>query len=201
VSFDHLLDGCHFPGGGPASQRGRTASGTLTFGPGEKTKTVDVTISGETTLESDEAFTVNLSNPVNASVADGSATGTIQNDDKSLRPGHYAGSSSDGSALGFDVAGDGSGLTNLTFTVHASCFILGTSPDLPMTVPGPVSINADRTFSTSFSGGRPELSANGTMQGSFDASGNASGTLEGTTTVSLGGVSLPCPFSVDWSAQ
>jgi hypothetical protein len=181
------------------------ASGTLTFDPGEKAKTVDITINGETTLEPDESLTVNLSNPVNATIADGSATGTIQNDDHSPspHPGHYAGTTSNGSALGFDVAGDGSAVANLTFTVHSSCFILGTSPDLPITVPGPVSINADRSFSTSFSGGRTDLSANGTIEGSFDASGNASGALKATTTVTTDSGPFPCPFDVDltWTAQ
>jgi hypothetical protein len=162
-----------------------------------------VTINGETTLEADETFTVNLSGPVNAAIADGSATGTIQNDDKSPHAGHYAGTTSEGSALGFDVAGDGSTLANVTFTVHSRCFILGTSPELALTIPGPVSINADRTFSTTFSGGRADLSANGSIQGSFDVAGNASGTLQATTTVGLDGDSFPCPFGVDltWNAQ
>jgi hypothetical protein len=56
-------------------------SGRLTFAPGETSKTIRVAIAGDTTYETDETFTVLLSNPVNATIADGSATGTIQNDD------------------------------------------------------------------------------------------------------------------------
>ena len=54
---------------------------TLTFAPGETTKTVDVTIHGDTTVEPDETFTVQLSNPVGASIADGVGNGTIVDDD------------------------------------------------------------------------------------------------------------------------
>ncbi len=54
---------------------------TLTLAPGETTKTVDVTIHGDTTVEPDETFTVQLSNPVGAGIADGIGNGTIVNDD------------------------------------------------------------------------------------------------------------------------
>jgi hypothetical protein len=57
------------------------ASGTVTFEPGQTTKTVDVTINGDTTHETDETFTVDLSNPGNAGIGDGSGPGTITNDD------------------------------------------------------------------------------------------------------------------------
>jgi hypothetical protein len=57
------------------------ASGTLTFDPGQTAKTVDVTVNGDTTHEADETFTVDLSNPGNAGIADGSGLGTITNDD------------------------------------------------------------------------------------------------------------------------
>ncbi|MDP9299775.1 MAG: hypothetical protein M3P43_02595 [Actinomycetota bacterium] len=58
------------------------ASGTVTFNPGQMTKTVDVTVNGDTTNEADETFTVDLANPVNAGIADGSGLGTITNDDQ-----------------------------------------------------------------------------------------------------------------------
>ena len=56
-------------------------SGTLTFNAGETSKTVSVTINGDTVVEPDETFTVTLSSPTNATIATGSATGTILNDD------------------------------------------------------------------------------------------------------------------------
>jgi len=60
------------------------ASGTLTFNPGETSKTVTVNILGDKLDESDENFTLNLSNPSNANIADGQGIGTITDDDTSL---------------------------------------------------------------------------------------------------------------------
>jgi len=57
------------------------ASGTLTFAPGVTTQTITVLVNGDTALEPDEAFTVALSNPTNATIFDNSGTGTIDNDD------------------------------------------------------------------------------------------------------------------------
>jgi hypothetical protein len=56
-------------------------NGTLTFNPGDLTKTISVTINGDVTFEPDETFTVNLSNPINSGISKGIGIGTIQNDD------------------------------------------------------------------------------------------------------------------------
>jgi hypothetical protein len=56
-------------------------TGSLTFNPGETSKTIAVSITGDTTNEPDETFVVNISNPVNATVSDGQGVGTIVNDD------------------------------------------------------------------------------------------------------------------------
>jgi Calx-beta domain-containing protein len=56
-------------------------SGNATFLPGETEQTVDVTVNGDTSLEIDESFTVTLSSPVNATIADGSGSGSILNDE------------------------------------------------------------------------------------------------------------------------
>jgi CSLREA domain-containing protein len=58
-----------------------SASGTLTFAPGETTKQLTVQVKGERLFEPDEQFFVNLSNPSNATVADPQGVGTITNDD------------------------------------------------------------------------------------------------------------------------
>jgi Tol biopolymer transport system component/urease beta subunit len=59
------------------------ASGTVTFAPGETAKTVTVPVSGDTTKEPNETFTLNLSDATgNATIADGQALGTIVNDDR-----------------------------------------------------------------------------------------------------------------------
>jgi len=57
------------------------ANGTLTFAAGETSKTIQVTVKGDTAAEGNEAFTIRLANAAGATIADGSATGTLTNDD------------------------------------------------------------------------------------------------------------------------
>ena len=59
----------------------QAASGTLTFAPGEISKTATVLVNGDTTVEPNETFTVNLSGAVNGIILGGTGTGTIINDD------------------------------------------------------------------------------------------------------------------------
>ncbi|HEV2884645.1 MAG TPA: Calx-beta domain-containing protein [Pyrinomonadaceae bacterium] len=54
---------------------------TLTFNPTETSKTIDVTVNGDSLDEIDETFNVNLSNPSNATILDGQGVGTITDDD------------------------------------------------------------------------------------------------------------------------
>jgi VCBS repeat-containing protein len=56
-------------------------TGTLTFAVGETSKTISVPITGDTVDEPNETFELNLSAPVNATLADSQATGTITDDD------------------------------------------------------------------------------------------------------------------------
>ena len=58
-----------------------TQTGTITFNPGEVSKTVGVIVNGDTLVENNETFKVNLLTPVNATIADGEGIGTINNDD------------------------------------------------------------------------------------------------------------------------
>ena len=60
-------------------------SGTLTFAPGVTTQTVTVFVTGDTATEADETFRVVLASPVSATIAAGSGTGTITNDDADTR--------------------------------------------------------------------------------------------------------------------
>jgi hypothetical protein len=62
-------------------------SGTLNFAAGDTSQQFTVTVNGDTTAELDEQFFVSLSNPSNATVADGTGTGTIRNDDESVAAG------------------------------------------------------------------------------------------------------------------
>ncbi|MCK5752014.1 MAG: chitinase, partial [Mycobacterium sp.] len=60
--------------------------GTLTFAAGETVKTVSVAVTGDTMVELDEQFTLNLSAPVNAVIGDGVGVATIVNDDVDTAP-------------------------------------------------------------------------------------------------------------------
>ena len=62
------------------------ASGTLTFAPGVTTQTVNVGVTGDTTVESTETFAVTLTNPAGATLGTATATGTITNDDVATTP-------------------------------------------------------------------------------------------------------------------
>jgi hypothetical protein len=89
-----------------------TAKGlaTLTFAPGETSKTVSVDVLGDLLFEADESFALLLSNAVGGIVANPIATVTIQNDDAAPK---------------LIITGDSglegdSGLGNLIFTVSLS---------------------------------------------------------------------------------
>ena len=56
-------------------------SGTLSFAAGATTETITVAVAGDTLDEADDTFSVNLSGPVNATIADAAGTGTIIDDD------------------------------------------------------------------------------------------------------------------------
>jgi hypothetical protein len=57
------------------------ATGILEFLPGETSKPISVTVNGDTSVEPDERFTVNLSGASGARRADSQGVGTIANDD------------------------------------------------------------------------------------------------------------------------
>jgi len=54
---------------------------TLTFSPGQTSKTVSVPVKGDLLKEANETFFVNLSGAVNAAIGDAQGLGTILNDD------------------------------------------------------------------------------------------------------------------------
>ena len=88
----------------PADFTAAAGDASLTFAPGETTKTVTVPIVDDTLDEDDETFTVTLSDPTDATVAAGSATGTIADDD-------------DPPELGVEDVAASEDAGNLTFTV------------------------------------------------------------------------------------
>ncbi len=78
---------------------------SLTFSPGETSKLVFVTVNGDTLVEDHEAFTLELSSPTGATVADGSGTATLRNNDARL------------SIDDPDVEEGDSGTTSIAFTI------------------------------------------------------------------------------------
>ena len=60
------------------------AANLLTFAPGRTEAQIAVPVANDGLREGNETFTVVLSNPANATVADGAATGTIVDDDASV---------------------------------------------------------------------------------------------------------------------
>ena len=103
----------------------------VTFNPGQTSKTVTVLVNGDTTFESTETFTLNLTNPTGATIADAQGIGTITNDDTvpAISVNDVAISEGD------------SGTKTLTFTIS-----LNAASD------SPVSVTADTADSTAFAG-------------------------------------------------
>ena len=59
-----------------------------TIPEGQQTATFDVTVNGDTVVEPNETFFLNVTNVIGAVVADGQGVGTITNDDFVLTPIH-----------------------------------------------------------------------------------------------------------------
>src|SRR4029079_7954672 len=57
------------------------ASGTLTFAPGDTSKTVTTPVIGDRLPEANETFFVNLSGPTTAVITEGRGVGTILDDE------------------------------------------------------------------------------------------------------------------------
>ncbi len=92
---------------------------SLSFAPGETSKTITVLVNGDLDVEPDETFTVNLTNSVNATITNGTGTGTILNDDVcsySISPAN----------LSVNAAG---GNNTLTVTTQAGCAYTAASSD------------------------------------------------------------------------
>jgi glucose/arabinose dehydrogenase len=58
-----------------------SASGTLTFNPGQLTQPINVTVNGDLLNENSVAFNVNLTTPANATITDNQGVATISDDD------------------------------------------------------------------------------------------------------------------------
>jgi hypothetical protein len=182
-------------------------SGKLVFAPGETSKAVAVPILGDTGVEPDETFTLTLSNPVNAKLGGATATGTIKNDDVAPRSGHYAGTTSQGKPIGFDVSADGKSVSNLTFGYDLNCtevqgFTVTGTLRVPITIP----INPDFSFGANDSNGDASGKVTIAINGKLSLPGSATGTLQIALEIyNIAGVgTLHCQTGgtdVTWTAQ
>ncbi len=118
-------------------------SGTLTFNPGDLTKTVNVTINGDLLFEPDETFTVNLTSPVNTTISRGTGTCTILNDDAqggiiSFSQANYSVNESGGSiTITVNRSGDTTGPATVDYTTPDDSAALTV---LPCSTPGGVAL-------------------------------------------------------------
>lgn len=82
-------------------------SGTVTLAPGETVQNLGITVWGDTEVEGDHNFTVTLSDPVGATIADNSGVGTIIDDESapavSIEDAQVSEGDSGAAALGFTV--------------------------------------------------------------------------------------------------
>ncbi|HYK03818.1 MAG TPA: Calx-beta domain-containing protein [Thermoanaerobaculia bacterium] len=124
-------------------------SGTVTFGPGVTSRSVTVDVTGDTTFEADEDFFVNLTDPVNASIGDTQAAGTIANDDgqPEISIGSRTLAEGDGGTTNFVFDVTLSNASDTTVTVDfTTADDSATSPDDYATTPGTLTFDPGETL-------------------------------------------------------
>ena len=80
-----------------------TSTGSLTFAPGETSRTVSVALRDDVTDEPDETFYLQLRSPVNATVVTGTGTGTIRDNDAEPSLSVTGGSGEEGGTVAFEI--------------------------------------------------------------------------------------------------
>jgi Calx-beta domain/RTX calcium-binding nonapeptide repeat (4 copies) len=158
----------------------QSASGKVTFAPGQTSAAINIAVTGDTTVEQDETFTVSLSAPTNATLGAASATGTIRNDDVvKVRAGAYSGTNSQGKPLTFNVSADGSSVSDINTTIDLNCTeVQGFTVTFPLTSTGSFPIGSDLSFDAN----EHDVASDGTtldikFHGQLTTSNGASGTL------------------------
>ena len=119
------------------------AGGTLTFAPGETSKSVAVTVSGDDIDESDETVVVRLSSPSNATLTGGATTldgtGTINDNDPTPTV-----SVADAAAVTEGKVASPNPANDMTFTVTLSA-VSGLEVTVPYTLGGTATAGTDYT--------------------------------------------------------
>ncbi|MFP6764498.1 MAG: Calx-beta domain-containing protein, partial [Planctomycetaceae bacterium] len=127
-TVDFVVSGAATNGATAADFNGNAfPAGTVTFNPDDVEALVTVLIAGDLAVESDEGFTVTLSNAINAEIVTASAGGTIQNDDASLSiaaldASQDEGDSGETTVYRFTVTrtGDSSGAADVNWSVSGA---------------------------------------------------------------------------------
>ncbi|MFC0588208.1 putative Ig domain-containing protein [Novosphingobium aquiterrae] len=160
-----------------------STSGTLTFAPGQTTRTITVPVIGETAPEANETYFVNISGATNATIADNQGLGTITNDDVpvTLTPGSIPGGTV-GTAYSQTITPSG-GTSPYSFSITAGALPAGLTLSSGGTLSGTPTAGGTFNFTVTAtdSSGAP---------GPFSGSQNYSLTIAGAT-VTLPPTSLP----------
>lgn len=141
-------------------------AGTLSFAVGETSQTITVLVAGEIDLEADETFWVNLINPVNATIADNQAIGTIANDE--IQPTITISDAS--------IAEGNSGTATLTFTLTLSS-VIGQAVTVDYATVDDTAITADNDYGAAtgtviFNSGETSKTITVTVQGDTQREGD-----------------------------
>ena len=140
VDYADTGDGTATSGG---TDYANLASGTLTFAPGETSKSVAVTVSGDDIDESDETVVVRLSSPSNATLTGGATTldgtGTITDNDPTPTV-----SIADAAAVSEGKVAAPDPPNNMTFAVTLSA-MSGLDVTVPYTLSGTATAGTDYT--------------------------------------------------------
>ncbi|QZP09151.1 Calx-beta domain-containing protein [Caenibius sp. WL] len=162
-------------------------SGTLSFAANETSKTITVATTADTTIESDETFTMTLSNPSTGSITTATATGTIINDD--VAPANLAidsVSATEGGSLVFTVTRSGNTATAVSVN-YASASGTATSGTDFTAVSGTLNFAANETTKTITVATTDDTSVEGTETFTVTLSGASANaaitTASGTGTI------------------
>ena len=202
VTWDVSVDYATANGSATAPSDFASASGTLTFAPGETSKTITVNVVGDTAIEPDETLSVQLANPVNTAIATASATGTIRNDDTPKpRAGRWTGMTSQNRAIAFDVFPDAGYLTNVDLEVDLECPGINFT-NFRVAFGGRIPFQPDWSFNVTGSDAEGDVSVTYSFTGRVSPSGSASGTVRFDFRVNTPyGVATCSTENVTWSAQ
>ena len=111
-------------------------NGTLSFADGIASRTLAVSVNGDTTFEVSEAFVVNLSNPsAGTLIGQGSGTGTITNDDTqpAITIDDVSLAEGDSGSTMFDFSVTLSSVSSQTVTVVANTIAMSATPGADFT--------------------------------------------------------------------